>query len=297
MWRQGGFSSADVSIQVDCPDGVITGDKKDCGCTTGFNGGGPFDDDTDVYPGCFAKAACKGNTTLTCANLACGYAADGCGGMGSCGVCKYGEVCGADGACSRKGMCIKTVLHQSNGLAVGGWAPNPGTPSLPGSTLAFLSIFYGVWGSFSSHLYSSTYKYRNLLEMLFKLMKLIGIHWVAAAGETYTKIQHWAARPAFKCSDCGWGKVTYMYWNPASDWPAELEIGWYISTVLGSSAPLAYLPERVALPTSQSTAWRFKSGPVSFDHAYLNCYALGPMQCVGHQATIRQSNPWCTVAS
>jgi len=194
-------------VAVRCSDGIITDDKKNCICKTGFNGGGPFDDSTDEYPPCIEKAACSRNTTASCAGRTCGFGADGCGGFGACGICEYGKVCDYNtGTCSRKGMCKHTVLHQSNGLPVGGWKPNNN-------------------------------------------------------GETYTKFTHWAARPAFKCSDCGWGKETFMYWNPANNWPAELEVGWYISTELGSSDPLAYLPERVPLPTSQSSAWRFKSGP------------------------------------
>jgi len=190
--------------EVDCPDGTITANKKNCVCSSDFNGGGPFHDGKDAYPECFLKNNCTAKPS--CGSLKCGYVADGCGGMASCGACAYGTVCtDQDGTCSRTGVCTKVVLHQSTGLPVGGWKPQ-------------------------------------------------------TTGETYTKVSHWAARPAFKCADCGWGKETYLYWYPANDWPAELEVGWYVATELGSSSPLAYLPERVSLPTAQTTAWRFKSG-------------------------------------
>ena len=57
-------------------------------------------------------------------------------------------------------------------------------------------------------------------------------------------------------SSNGWAQHTYLYWYPGDKvWPALLPVGWYISTELGGPTPLAYLPERIAVPTEHSAAW------------------------------------------
>jgi hypothetical protein len=82
----------------------------------------------------------------------------------------------------------------------------------------------------------------------------------STTGDVYTRVSHWAGRPVFLSEENGWGEAVYMYWFPGNVWPAELEVGWYISATLGSDEPLAYLPERIPVPTSHTVSWRFQSG-------------------------------------
>jgi hypothetical protein len=131
-----GSGSFDIEVRaypnctaVGCPNGTISGDRAKCTCGAAYLGGGFFDDSTDRYPTCFDRAACDPAPAPACAaGQTCGYAADGCGGMGGCGQCAYGTTCSAAGSsapstCSRTGLCNTVVVTSANGLQIADWVP------------------------------------------------------------------------------------------------------------------------------------------------------------------------------